>query len=272
MSLSDHLGFIRMTAQPEVRTDGSGKKTLRGVFTPFNEWTTIDSWEGLFRERSIPGAFKRTISQSWDTFKRIGRHSIVVNYNHGMDAVVGSRQLGPISVLEERTEGPYYEVPLLDTDYNRDYIVPAAEEGLLGASYRFAVPKGGDKWNNRTADGIPERELVDVGVFEFGPVDHPAYEAASAGVRSASEFEWWRKLDDEGRAEYTRLLRRAQDLGTFTPVEPAITEETEPIIPDLRVQFDSSPAEAPVFTKAEREKAYRLTVPTIKELVQNYEF
>lgn len=246
--LTEQLGFVRMASTPEVRTEANGRKILRGTFAPFNQWTLINSWEGKFRERSVPGAFKRTISQSWDTFRRVGRHSIVVNYNHGFDPQVGGKQLGQIRVLEEREEGPYYEVALLDTEYNRDYIVPAAEDGLLGASFRFAVPKEGDVWEHDTEDGIPERSLVDVAVFEFGPVDHPAYEAATAGVRSATEFEWWRNLDEEGRAQYAALIRKAHDLGTSTPVEPAAahdegsaeergTPESEP---------DSPPAEAPV--------------------------
>lgn len=246
MSLSDQLGFVRMITNPEVRTESSGRKTLRGVFTPFNQWATIDSWEGLFRERTVPGAFKRTISQSWDSFKRVGRHAIVVNYNHGMDAAVGTRQLGSITILEEREEGPYYEVSLLDTDYNREYIVPAAEDGILGASYRFAIPKGGDTWVERTDDGIPERTITESAVYEFGPVDHPAFEAATAGVRSFTEFEWWRKLDEQGRAQYAELLRRSQDLGTFTPVKPAEPETTD----DTSEASPDGPQIAPVDRQA----------------------
>jgi len=230
MSLTDQLGFVRMASTLEVRAEGDGRRTLRGVFTPFNEWATIDSWEGKFRERTVPGAFKRTISRSWDASKRTGRHSIVVNYNHGIDSQIAQRQLGVIKVLEERAEGPYYEVSLLDTPYNRDYIIPAAEDGLLGASYRFAIPKGGDAWDEDSDDGIPERTISEAAVFEFGPVDHPAFEAATAGVRSMSEYEWWRHLDQNGRDEYAALIRRAHDLGTPAPVGPANREaEPEPV-------------------------------------------
>ena len=252
--LKDQAGSIRMATTLEVRTDPDGRKTLRGVFTPFNEWTRIASWEGDFRERSIPGAFKRTISQSWDSFKKHGRHSIVVNYNHGFDPQIADRQLGQIRVLEERDEGPYYEVSLLNTEYNRDYIVPAAEDGLLGASFRFAVPKGGDEWNEKTDDGVPERTLKDVAVFEFGPVDHPAYAAATAGVRTASEFQWWRNLDEEGRTQYATLIRRAHDLGTPEPSGSATTADPDPAPGTSDEAPASPPTEAPVESNAPAEK------------------
>lgn len=229
MSLNDHIGYVRMASTPEVRATSDGRRILRGIFTPFDQWTLIDSWEGKFRERSVRGAFKRTISQSWETFKRVGRHSIVVNYNHALDPTVGSKQLGSIRVLEERDDGPYYEVALLDSEYNRDYIIPAAEDGLLGASYRFAIPKGGDVWDNTTDDGIPERTITEARVYEFGPVDHPAYEAATAGVRSSTEYEWWRRLDEDGRRQYAELIRRAHDLTGTTPhgVPAASTDPAE---------------------------------------------
>lgn len=220
--LNERPGSVRMVADLEVRTDAKGHKTLRGIFTPFNEWTHIRGWEGDFYERSVPGAFKRTIKHSWDTFKRSGRHSMVVNYNHGHDGVVGTRQLGVIKVLEERAEGPYYEVQLLDTEYNREYIVPATEQGLLGASYRFAIPKDGDVWEDTGPMGDADhRTIQEAAVFEFGPVDHPAYEAATAGIRTQEEYELWRSLDPEGRAELAGLIARARSLGTSVNAELA---------------------------------------------------
>jgi hypothetical protein len=267
-----------MVTTLEVRAESDGRRTLRGVFTPFNQWSRISSYEGDFFERSVPGAFKRTISQSWDTFKRVGRHSIVVNYNHGLDGSIGTKQLGAIRVLEEREEGPYYEVLLLDTEYNREYVVPASEDGLLGASYRFAIPKGGDTWEPRGPNGDADhRTITEASVFEFGPVDHPAFQAATAGIRSSEEYQWWRTLDDEGRADLARLIRRSRSLGTSIPdlsdLEPATTTETGSVEDTPAEDPVSPPVEAPVGAHEETEPAMpvrRLNVERLRATAAEY--
>src|SRR5262245_19007261 len=105
--------------------------TLVGHFARFGEWTRIDSRaEGLFMERILPGAFARTIRED--------RSSLRVLFQHGKDPQLGDKVLGPITRLEEDDSGVRYEVPLLDTAYNRE-LIPGLEAGVYGASFRFAV-------------------------------------------------------------------------------------------------------------------------------------
>ena len=190
---------------------------LVGRFAVFDEWTVIDSWwEGKFRERISKGAFKKTMRER--------RASIKVLYDHGYDPSLGNKPLGPIQELKEDDIGAYYEVPLIATDYNRDFMVPALRAGLLGASFRFQVIK--DSWVFPEPDSgdLPERTIKEILLYEFGPVTFPAYEAASAGLRSRQEFEIWRSLDDQGRQELVRLIRQASGTppgaATPVPVEP----------------------------------------------------
>lgn len=167
-----------------VRTpdsDTDAMPTLTGRFAVFNQWTEINSlFEGRFLERVAPGAFKKTI--------REGREGMRVLFQHGHDPQIGDKPLGPIRELREDEEGAYYEVPLLDTSYNRD-LVPGLEAGLYGASFRFRVVREevvddpGPGEHNPL--GLPERTVKEAQVHEFGPVTFPAYAGASAGVRSA---------------------------------------------------------------------------------------
>lgn len=175
----------------EVRQDGDGNGiTLAGYFSTFGDWYRIDSfWEGEFLERIQKGAFARTIANNRETMR--------VLFDHGMDPELGDKPLGPIDVLREDDEGPYYEVPLLDTDYNRDFVLPALQGrtmdgrmhgSVLGASFRMRVIQ--DEWNDEPGvsdhnpRGIPERTITETRVFEFGPVTFPANSEASADVRS----------------------------------------------------------------------------------------
>lgn len=197
----------------EVRAAGEdGMPTLATRFAVFNEWTEINSFfEGRFLERIAPGAFKKTFSE------RDGQ--IKVLFQHGNDPVVGDKPLGPIDVLREEAAGPYAEVPLLDTSYNRD-LVPGLELGLYGASFAFQVVKESivqePKRSAYNPDGLPERTITELRLFEFGPVTFPAYATATAGLRSLTdEFRPGRgnalANDEAGRDGHFGEASRAND-------------------------------------------------------------
>lgn len=207
----------------QLRADDEGNgTTLTGYFSTFGDWYEIDSWlEGQFMERFVKGAFARTISNN--------RSAMSVGFDHGLDPQIGDKPLGPIDVLREDSAGPYYEVPLLDTDYNRNFVLPALQGrtmdgrlrgSVLGASFRFRVIQ--DQWNEepgRSAhnpEGIPERTITEARVFEFGPVVYPANSEATAGVRSMT--------DDLIARSAHRLGRARQDsppaIGTGDTADP----------------------------------------------------
>lgn len=190
----DNLIRARFGEGIELRgVDDSSGPMLVGHFSRFNSWYPVSSmWEGDFLEQVAPGAFDQTIKDD--------RSSMKVLYDHGFDPTLGNKPLGPITTLEADAEGPYYEVPLLDTDYNRDFVIPALEGRLmsgektgsqLGASFRFQVIE--EEWNQKpkpsktNPTGLPERTITQAKVFEFGPVTFPASGAASAGIRSLSD-------------------------------------------------------------------------------------
>ncbi len=170
----------------EVRAaaDESDMPVLTGRFAVWNQWTEINSaFEGNFMERVAPGAFKKTFAE--------GRSGMRALFQHGRDPQVADKPLGPIDVLREDDQGAYYEVPLLDTAYNRE-LVPGLKAGLYGASFRFSVVR--EDMNTepeRSAanpEGIPERTIREAKVMEFGPVTFPAYAGATAGVRSITDL------------------------------------------------------------------------------------
>lgn len=154
--------------------------TLVGHFALFNRWTEIDSFfEGNFLERISPGAFKKTFQEK--------RGQIKTLFQHGRDPVVGNKPLGMPDVLREDERGGYAETPLLDTDYVRE-IVPGLEAGAYGQSFAFrvlreeVVEKPGVSPHN--PNGLPERTIKEVELFEHGPVTWPAYADTDAGLRA----------------------------------------------------------------------------------------
>ena len=112
-------------------------------------------------------------------------------FQHGHDPQIGNKPLGPLTELRESAEGLAYEVPLLDTSYNRD-LKPGLEAGLYGSSFRFTVtaedfdPRPGRSAHN--PDRLPERTVTDLHLYELGPVTFPAYSGATAGMRSMTDY------------------------------------------------------------------------------------
>lgn len=191
----------------ELRTTEDGAMpTLHGRFAVFNEWTEIDSaWEGRFLERIQPGAFKKTIAEN--------RSGMRVLFDHGHDPNIGNKPLGPIADLRETDDGAYYEVPLLDTEYVRE-LLPGLQAGLYGASFRFKVMREDfDKRPERSElnpEGLPERTITEARVMEFGPVTFPAYDGATAGVRSLTDD--WVRAELFGDTDRLREFLRSLDV------------------------------------------------------------
>jgi HK97 family phage major capsid protein/HK97 family phage prohead protease len=174
--------LVRSAPPVELRETGAAMPTMVGHFARFNEWTTIDSqYEGRFRERVAPGAFKRTFANSNGSIKAL--------FQHGKDPTLGDQILGPIEVLREDSDGAYYEVPLLEG------IPPLIFNGikakLYGASFRFSVLQEDvntkAKRSAENPEGLPERTIREARVMEFGPVTFPAYAGATASVRSLTD-------------------------------------------------------------------------------------
>lgn len=189
-------------AGDQAAADDGRLATLEVDFSRFDAWYEIDSWwEGRFLERTIRGAFKRTIEQRGDQVK--------VLFNHGFDFSVGDKVLGVPELLEERETSPHLEAGLLDTSYNRD-LLPGLRAGAYGSSFMFEVL--GESWerepeaSDHNPDGLPERTITEVRLFEAGPVTWPANPEATAGVRSG--MDWFAEqvaLRDGDR--YERLVR-----------------------------------------------------------------
>ena len=218
------------TADDET-DDSLGLMDVR--YSPFNTWYEIDSfWEGKFLERTVPGAFKRTINQHND---KNSSHSMKTLFNHGMDFNIGDKLLGDILEHAEDSDSPRSTVRLWDTSYNRD-LLPGLRSGAYGSSFMFRVRK--DSWDNEpeasdhNPEGVPERTIKEAHSLEAGPVTWPASPTASAGMRSVSATDqYYERLAqrDPERVEALRssitALRNAGRLAPGARLLPALAQQ-----------------------------------------------
>lgn len=206
---------------PGTVTDEGDQHILRGFLGAFEEWARVDSHvEGQFMERILPGAFKRTIEHN--------RSRMRVIYDHGLDPRVGRAPLGPLTHLEESERGVDYEVPLLDTSYNRD-LIPGLRAGMYGSSYRFRPvkmdpPVRPTKPTDYNPDMWEERSIRELEMVELGPTPFPVYQSTFAGLRS---------MTDEYRSR--QLGINPEQLQSILHPAPSDGPEVAPSDPEARV-------------------------------------
>jgi HK97 family phage prohead protease len=201
-----------VSSAPEFRdaSEDGGSPTLVGHFAVFDQWTEISSaWEGNFRERFAPGAFKKTISDN--------RSKMRLLFQHGQDPQVGDKPIGAITDMREDDTGAYYEATLFDG------IPPLVMDGLragqYGASFRFRAMREDIVHPTDATDENPEllteRTIKEAKVMEFGPVTFPAYAGATAGVRSLTDAFILRCFEQDPE-KLRSMFEQAQELDAET--------------------------------------------------------
>lgn len=213
-----------------LRSAGDGGMPLLEVrFSPFGVWYEVNSWwEGNFMERTVRGAFSKTMGEA----RAASVMPVKLLYDHGYDPFVGNKPLAPVSELDEETDSAVARGTLFDTSYVRD-LIPGLEAGVYGSSFRFRVLQ--ESWNDEPGPtdtnpkGLPERSITEVRLFEAGPVTFPANPSATAGVRAVSATD----------AYYDRLRarepRRVEELAARmeairTPRQAAAVPGTAPAV------------------------------------------
>lgn len=163
---------------PNLAATGHAPRILVGYAATWDWFEWHGTLHGNYLERFVPGCFARTLAEDRDFMS--------VRFCHGWDRRFADTPLGPISVLEEDEHGLRYEVTLLDNPHNRE-LEPWLATGLYGSSSRtqiladaFVKSPGESSHNPR---GIPEREILEVRMQEFGPGYPPRDPGTSAAIR-----------------------------------------------------------------------------------------
>jgi HK97 family phage prohead protease len=202
-------------ADAGVAEDGAlGRMTVR--FSRFGNWYEVNSWwEGRFLESIAKGAFRKTMRERGPK----GSGQIVTLFDHGYDFYIGDKPLGRVDVLREDQDFAVLEADLFDTTYTRD-LAPGLREGVYGSSFMFNVVR--DEWNNEpdpsdsNPEGIPERTIREVRLFEAGPVTWPANPEATAELNScrSDTDRLYERMARRDPTSVDGLRRRILDLRT----------------------------------------------------------
>lgn len=179
--------------------------SLDGYAAIFDEWTMIDSWEGTFRERIAPGAFKKTLNERMP----------VLQFDHGTHPLVGSLPLGVFTSIKEDEIGLRTKARLSDNWLVQPVRDAIRDGAITGMSFRFRVIN--DTWK-KGDDKMPERTITEVALYEAGPVVFPAYEKTSVGVRSREVLTALN--DPQVRSDLALLLTNGTDVAPTAADQP----------------------------------------------------
>jgi len=206
VSASRHPALVRAAS-------GDGMPTLEVRFSPYDTWYEVNSWwEGNFMERTVRGAFAKTMAEA----RAATVMPVKMLFDHGYDPTIGNKPLSAVEALSEETDSAVASGTLFDTSYVHD-LLPGLDAGVFGSSFRFRVIQ--ESWNDEPGvsdsnpKGLPERTITEIRLFEQGPVTFPANPAATAGVRSLTDVYYQRLRLREPEA-VERLAQRAAQIRT----------------------------------------------------------
>jgi HK97 family phage prohead protease len=190
----DNLERRITLANLEVRDATEGQPTkLVGYAARFMQ---LSEDLGSFRERILPGAFKRTLAEPVT--------DILALYGHDWNNVLGRRSAGTLSLYED-SHGLRFEITPPNTTLGRDTMELVKTGYIAACSFGFNIV---NSTIVEEGDTIIQ-ELRDVDLFEVSLVSSPAYTSTSVAVRSkpvlvkapSIDMAWINALQKQAEAE-----------------------------------------------------------------------
>jgi len=161
-----------LASKIELRTAG-GKTMIRGFAARYG---TLSSNLGGFRETIAHGAFRSALNRGDD---------VRCLFNHSANNILGRTRSGTLRLKEMCSGGAHsacglwFECDLPNTTLARDLKTSIERGDLDGCSFAFAVPDGGDSWDEGTDENgmtFPRRTLRDINpLLDVSAVCYPAY-------------------------------------------------------------------------------------------------
>jgi HK97 family phage prohead protease len=189
----------RMTPAGEIRVENraDGGKMIVGYGAVFHR-----DGEAGTEYRPAPDIVERIASTAFDRALATKQDARGL-FNHDPNMLLGRAAAGTLRMAAD-AKGLRYEIDLPDTQVGKDVAASIARGDLTGSSFSFRINgKAGQRFDK--GDGFDVRNILDVDLYDVGPVTFPAYEGTTTGMRSGD-------CDDavEARAQWAAGLEQEQ--------------------------------------------------------------
>lgn len=149
-----------------------------------------------FKEKVLPGAFKKTLARG---------DEVVALFDHDFGQVIGRRSAGTLK-MEETSRGLRVSIDPPDTTLARDLITNIKAGNLKGMSIGFTIPNGGSRFI--IEDETELREISEIDLFEVSVVAMPVFDATTVNLNAKKGFEDdVRRWRHERQKEYIATLQ-----------------------------------------------------------------
>lgn len=168
----------RMTPAGEIRIEerAGGGRVVTGYAAVFHREGDAGTEYRLgtdIVERIAPTAFNRALQE---------KHDARALFNHDPNMLLGRAGAGTLR-LSVDARGLKYEIDVPDTTVGKDVAASISRGDLAGSSFSFSINgKSGQRFEKGKDHDV--RHILDVDLYDVGPVTFPAYEATSTGLRS----------------------------------------------------------------------------------------
>lgn len=196
-------------ATVEVRADQA--RTIGGYAAKFN---TFSQNLGGFTERIAPTFFNKSRGDGWP--------GVLARYNHDDNMLLGTTGANTLRLSTDEV-GLVYDV---DMPIARADVLELVQRGDVGKS-SFAFTVFEDDWTANES-GFPVRTLISGRLYDVAPVNTPAYDDTSVGVRALDSLA--RKFDLD--ITEVRGLAEEQRLGDLFVPAPVIVDLAPAPAPD----------------------------------------
>ncbi|MGH2663677.1 MAG: HK97 family phage prohead protease [Actinomycetota bacterium] len=203
--MDQEVRVVRAASPIEVRQSTSGGIEIEGYASTFDDVYILEDFFGEYEEVVAKGAFTKTLNDGAD---------VRLTVNH--DGLPLARTKSGTLELEEDDVGLLYRAPSLaadDPDVQR--LVPKLErEDVAESSFMFRVIR--EDWyfsDPEDDEDLDRRTILEVKLYDVGPVTWPANLNTSIGLRSgAVNRELARELGPQGLEGLLVRMRSGQPL------------------------------------------------------------
>ena len=203
-----------------IERDGQPPR-LVGAFALTDTPQEIDNVnEGHFIEKIAPGAFNKTVKESFKSIK--------VLVSHGKDPSLGATVIGRLNSIKEVGNQVVYDVGLYRS--LPPLLMEGLRDGQYGASFRGEAIKNSVEYRPEPSDynpkGLPEVTRKEIALKDIGPTPMPQYAETTAVVRSISDLEQRQPIERDLYGEPPALAEPEEP--DPEEVERETTPEDEP--------------------------------------------
>ncbi len=156
---------------------------------------------GGFKERILPGAFKRSLTSGQDVRALV---------DHDPSKLLARTSSKTLRIAED-DKGLRYEIDLPDTSYAHDVRALVARGDVKGMSFGFKVPEGGQRFTKEGGQTI--RELNNIDLREITVTSIPAYGSTSLSLRvDPSVIQHVKASDEKNRPLYAKSMAKFRSI------------------------------------------------------------